>query len=249
MSEINDGPDPEKTRAARTPPPPPPPRNIPSSPADGPTRFIPVTPQRRPTPPGRPADPPARTPPPPPPPPRPAPPPRVDRGGTESPGEVPWWQTINRDRPPKPPPPPTPPAAPPVPLVKHAPPPAASPPTPQAVPPASRRSRAWWWVTALAGAAVLIAGTALALSLTVTSPPINVLDVAKTQRQVEQILSDPLEGYGAGTVSAMVCNNGVNPTIKRGSEFSCTATVDGTQRRIAVVFQDDDGTYAVDRPR
>jgi len=133
--------------------------------------------------------------------------------------------------------------------VKHRPPPAASQPTPQAASPASRRSRAWWWVTALAGAAVLIAGTALVLSLTATSPPTKVLDVAKTQRQVEQILRDPLEGYGAGTVNAVVCNNGVNPTIKRGSEFSCTATVDGTQRRIAAVFQDDDGTYAVDRPR
>ena len=238
MSEITDGPDPEKTREARTPPPPPPPpptRNMPSSPADGPTRFIPVTPPRRPQPPGQPAHRPARTQPPPPPPPRrqapapqprPAPPPGSDRGGTERPGELPWWQTINRDRPPKPPPPPAPPAAPQSPPVKHAPPTAASPPTPQAAPPASRRSRVWWWVTALAGAAVLIAGTALVLSLTATRTPTKVLDVAKTQRQVEQILRDPLEGYGAGKVTAVVCNNGVNPTITRGGEFSWSATVD-----------------------
>ena len=96
---------------------------------------------------------------------------------------------------------------------------------------------------------MLIAGTALVLSLTATRTPTKVLDVAKTQRQVEQILRDPLEGYGAGKVTAVVCNNGVNPTITRGGEFSCSATVDGTQRRIAVVFQDEDGTYAVDRPR
>lgn len=96
---------------------------------------------------------------------------------------------------------------------------------------------------------MLIAGAALVLSFTETRTPARVLDIAKTQRQVEQILRDPLEGYGAGTVTAVVCNNGINPTIARGSEFSCTATVDGSQRRIAVVFQDDDGTYAVDRPR
>lgn len=260
MSEMSDGVDPEKTREARTPPPPPrlPTRDIPSSPADGPTRFIPVTPPRRRQPPGQPSIRPARTPPPPSLPPRqqapvqhprPAPSPGSGRGGTERPSELPWWQTINRDRLPKPPPPPKPPAAPPVPPVKHAPPPAASPPTPRAAPPTSRRSKARWWVTALAGAAVLIAGTALVLSLTATRIPTKVLDVAKTQRQVEQILRDPLEGYGAGDVTAVVCNNGVNPTIKRGSEFSCTATVDGNQRSIAVVFQDDDGTYAVDRPR
>ncbi len=254
MSETNDGDDPEKTREARTPPPPPPTRNIPSSPADGPTRFIPVTPPRRPHPPDQRAHPPGIPPPPPrrrppAPPPRPAPAPRVDRPGTERPGELPWWQTINRDRPPKPPPPPTPPAAPQTPPVKHAPPVAAPPPPPQAASPASRRSKAWWGVTAFAAAAVLIAGAALVLSLTETRTPARVLDIAKTQRQVEQILRDPLEGYGAGTVTAVVCNNGINPTIARGSEFSCKATVDGSQRRIAVVFQDDDGTYAVDRPR
>lgn len=85
--------------------------------------------------------------------------------------------------------------------------------------------------------------------MTGTRTPARVLDIAKAQQQVEQILRDPLDGYGAGTVSAVVCNNGINPTIKAGSGFSCDATVDGAPRRIAVVFQDDDGTYAVDRPR
>ena len=254
MSEIPDENDPDKTRLT---PVPPPARRIPSSPADGPTRFIPVTPPRRaPHPPGQPAHPPARIPPPPPlrplqrppaPPPRPAAPPRVDRGHNEPPGELPWWQTINRDRPPKPPPVSAPPAAPPAAPVKRAPP--SPPPPPPAAPTASSSSKAWWWITAFAGMAVLIAGTALVLALTGTRTPAKVLDIATTQRQVEQILRDPLEGYGAGTVTGVVCNSGVNPTISRGSEFSCAATVDGTQRRIAVVFQDDDGTYAVDRPR
>ena len=89
----------------------------------------------------------------------------------------------------------------------------------------------------------------MAISLTETRPPARVLDIAKAQRQVEQILRDPLDGYGAGTVTGVECNNGINPTISRGSGFSCDAIVDGAPRRIAVAFQNDDGTYAVDRPR
>ena len=258
MSEINDRPDPDQTRETKTPAPNPPTRHIPPSPADGPTRFIPVTPPRQaPRQPGPPARPGAHPPPaPPPPPPRyrpptgpprpPSPPPAGSRPRHDDPPEqLPWWQTINRDRPPKPPPSPKPAPAP----AKAAHPPAAPPRTPTTSPAAAGRSKAWWWVTALAAAAVAIAGTALAISLTETRPPARVLDIAKAQRQVEQILRDPLDGYGAGTVTGVECNNGINPTISRGSGFSCDAIVDGAPRRIAVAFQNDDGTYAVDRPR
>ena len=246
MSEFDDRPDPGKTRETRTPPPNPPARHIPPSPADGPTRFIPVTPPRHGAQqPGQPARPPAHRPRPPLPPPAP-PPQNRDRPRHEPPPEpLPWGQTINRDRPPTPPPAPRPAPAP----AKPADPPVAPPRTPTASPAAPGRSKAWWWVTALAATAVAVAGTALALSVTGTRTPAKVLDIAKAQRQVEQILRDPLDGYGAGTVTAVVCNNGINPTIKAGSGFSCDATVDGAPRRIAVVFQDDDGTYAVDRPR
>ena len=260
MNKMNDEvPDPEKTRETRTPPPIPPTPHIPPSPADGPTRFISVTPPRQqPHPPGPPARPPAHLQPPlpPPPPPRyrppaahsrppaaPPPPPRVDRRREEPAGETPWWQTINQDRPPKP----LRAAAPPAP-VRHAAPP-APPHQPKPTPTTASRPKAWWWVTAIAAVAVAIAGTALALSLTGTPTPTKVLDISKTQRAVEQILRDPVDGYGAGTVTGVTCNNGLDPTIKRGDEFSCDATVDGAPRRVAVVFQDDEGTYAVDRPR
>ncbi len=82
-----------------------------------------------------------------------------------------------------------------------------------------------------------------------TRTPPTVLDIAATQRQVEQILRDPLDGYGADVVTRVVCNDGVNPTVKEGAGFTCEAVVDGAKRQIAVVFQDEVGTYAVDRPR
>lgn len=105
------------------------------------------------------------------------------------------------------------------------------------------------WGTAFAELAVLIGGTALVLCLTGTRTPAEVLDVAKTQRQVKQILRDPLGGYGSGVVTGVVCNAGGNPTATPGSESACAAAVGGTARRIAVIFQQDDGTYAVNRPR
>ncbi|MCB9409361.1 DUF4333 domain-containing protein [Mycolicibacterium sp.] len=76
-----------------------------------------------------------------------------------------------------------------------------------------------------------------------------VLDVSGAQRGVEQVLMDPVDGYGAQSVSGVVCNDGKNPAVRRGATFSCNAVVDGTPRQVAVVFQDDAGTYAVDRPR
>lgn len=74
------------------------------------------------------------------------------------------------------------------------------------------------------------------------------LDISKTQRAVEQILRDPVDSCGARTVTRVTCNSQVGPTIKRGDEFSCDATVDGAPRRVAVVFQDDDGTCGPARP-
>ena len=50
-------------------------------------------------------------------------------------------------------------------------------------------------------------------------------------------------------MTALVCNDGVNPAVEKGAESTCEAVVDGVARRVAVVFQDDAGTYAVDRPR
>lgn len=95
-------------------------------------------------------------------------------------------------------------------------------------------------------AAAVLAGIALQHN---TSAPTKVLNIATAQQAVIRILSDPVDGYGATSVTNVWCNNGINPAITQGASFTCTATIDGTARQVAVVFQDNDGTYAVDRPR
>lgn len=76
-----------------------------------------------------------------------------------------------------------------------------------------------------------------------------VLDVRQAEAGVQQILSDPINGYGANDVSAVRCNNGQNPSAGKGDSFSCEVDINGSTRHVDVVFQDDDGTYAVDGPR
>ena len=76
-----------------------------------------------------------------------------------------------------------------------------------------------------------------------------VLDVSAAQRGVEQVLLDPVDGYGLTSVGSVVCNDGVNPTVERDTSFSCDVVVDGERKQVAAIFQSDDGTYAVDRPR
>jgi hypothetical protein len=75
------------------------------------------------------------------------------------------------------------------------------------------------------------------------------LDVSKVQTGVLQTLSDPASGYGANTVSGVSCNGGRNPSARKGTTFTCTATVNGAQRKVSVAVSDDSGTYEVDRPR
>ena len=76
-----------------------------------------------------------------------------------------------------------------------------------------------------------------------------VLDVSKAEAGVQRILVDPADGYGATSVTNVVCNNGNDPEIKKGATFTCDVVVDGRKRQVLVVFQDDEGTYEVDRPR
>jgi hypothetical protein len=75
------------------------------------------------------------------------------------------------------------------------------------------------------------------------------LDVTKAQEGVAQILADPVNGYGAQSVSDVQCNNGKNPIAAKDRTFTCEANVDGTHRQITAVFVDDHGTYEVDWPR
>lgn len=58
-----------------------------------------------------------------------------------------------------------------------------------------------------------------------------------------------VDGYGATSVSDVECNNGEDPEIKKGGTVTCDVVVDGRKRTVLVVFQDDNGSYEVDRPR
>ncbi|EUA42180.1 hypothetical protein I553_6040 [Mycobacterium xenopi 4042] len=75
------------------------------------------------------------------------------------------------------------------------------------------------------------------------------LDINKAQAGVQQILSDETNGYGAKNVKDVKCNNGQNPTVKKGATFDCEVSIDGTKRQVTVTFQDNKGTYEVGRPK
>jgi hypothetical protein len=75
------------------------------------------------------------------------------------------------------------------------------------------------------------------------------LDVNKAQAGVQQILTDDINGYGARNVKDVKCNNGQNPTVKRGGTFACDVSIDGAKRQVTVTFQDNKGTYEVGRPK
>ena len=75
------------------------------------------------------------------------------------------------------------------------------------------------------------------------------LDVNKAQAGVQQILTDETNGYGAKNVKDVKCNNGQNPTVKKGDTFNCQVSIDGTIRQVTVTFQDNNGTYEVGRPK
>ena len=75
------------------------------------------------------------------------------------------------------------------------------------------------------------------------------LDVTKVQDGVLHTLSDPASGYGANDVTDVSCNGGHNPSARRGTTFTCNATVNGAAHHITVLVSDDRGTYEIDGPR
>ena len=112
-----------------------------------------------------------------------------------------------------------------------------------------KRSRAVIGTVAGVFAAILVA---VVLVLGFWAPGFFVttkLDVSKAQVGVQQILTDETNGYGAKNVKDVKCNNGQNPTVKKGSSFDCDVSIDGTKRQVTVTFQDNKGTYEVGRPK
>ena len=75
------------------------------------------------------------------------------------------------------------------------------------------------------------------------------LDLDAAQTGVEQVLRDPVNGYGRNDVSDVRCNDGHNPTVTKGGGFTCSVNVGGAPRHVAVQFTDDAGSYQVDQPR
>jgi hypothetical protein len=76
-----------------------------------------------------------------------------------------------------------------------------------------------------------------------------VLDVKQAESGVKEILSDPINGYGADEVDSVKCNNGENPKVATNNSFTCQVQINGATRQVNVEFTDDSGTYAVDGPR
>jgi hypothetical protein len=107
-----------------------------------------------------------------------------------------------------------------------------------------------WLLVGIGALAVLIGASVLLGNISKLSAAGGTfLDVAKVQAGVLQTLADPAGGYGANTVTEVSCNNGRNPSAKRGTTFTCDATVNGAPRHVTVVVSDDNGTYEIDGPR
>lgn len=113
--------------------------------------------------------------------------------------------------------------------------------------PAKRKGRPLLIACAIGG--VLIVAAVVAVVVTVKLLPTRVLDVRRAEAGVREILTDPINGYGANDVSAVRCNNGADPVAHKGDSFTCEVQVNGHQRHVNVLFLDDEGTYAVDGPR
>jgi hypothetical protein len=177
--------------------------------------------------------------------------------GSGVPAEEPWWKNANTRVPPPPVPAPT---------RVPAPPRVPRPPQPQARrgdrpsqpqvrnrhgKSTPRRNRGQIALLSVIGVIAITAG-AVGLMVGLSKFDVlkgKVLDVSKAEAGVQRILLDTDAGYSATNVSDVACNDGKDPEIKKGSSFTCAVVVDGRKRNVLVVFQDDNGTYEVDRPR
>ncbi len=168
--------------------------------------------------------------------------------------DVPWWQTINQDHRNRGP---TPrlagrPQPPPRRRRSTLPQPAAG--TRQSAPPVTSHKPSRRYQYALAFGVVLVMALVAGITIGALAGRHNklsnkVLDIGKAQQGVAQVLVDPINGYGLSSLGSVSCNGGSNPIVQQGNSFTCDVTVNQEQRHVTVVFQDDQGTYAVDRPR
>lgn len=118
-------------------------------------------------------------------------------------------------------------------------------PAPHRAAPQSADGRKWLFVGA-AAITVLVAGIGV---WQFAFRDVTVIRVEQAEDGVRQILSDPINGYGANNISALRCNGGKDPSAAKGDSFTCAVEIDGAIRQVYVEFQDDKGTFAVDGPR
>jgi Domain of unknown function (DUF4333) len=121
-------------------------------------------------------------------------------------------------------------------------------------PSASTSKASGSWAKRLFIAAAVIAvlsGAAIAVLMVtgVLKHDIKKIAVAGVQTQVQQVLVDRITGYNADEIKDVKCNNGQDPTVKKGDSFNCNVNVRGKQHQLTVTFQDDNGTYEVGLPQ
>ncbi len=76
---------------------------------------------------------------------------------------------------------------------------------------------------------------------------IRTFDHVKVEAGVTRILTDPApNGYGLQGVSGISCPS--NQPVKVDAKFTCTGTVNGTQKQIVITVKDADGKYEVAPP-
>jgi hypothetical protein len=114
----------------------------------------------------------------------------------------------------------------------------------------ARPGRGQLWAVLAIGAVALCA---MAVVLIVRAGPIKSLtadrlEITAAQAGVRNVLADPATGYGLAGVNDVTCNHGVDPTIFKGTSFTCELTINGHQLQTTVTFVDDRGTYSVGRP-
>ncbi|MBI2700834.1 MAG: DUF4333 domain-containing protein [Mycobacterium sp.] len=123
-----------------------------------------------------------------------------------------------------------------------------SPPPAQQTPKKSAsKSKPWLIGGAIAAALVVVVLVVLMVSGAVAGDTKKVA-VAGVQTEVQQVLLDRITGYNDGDITNVRCNDGQDPTVKKGRSFTCDVTVRGQQRQLKVTFEDDNGTYEVGLP-
>ena len=98
-------------------------------------------------------------------------------------------------------------------------------------------------------AALIVGAVAVLMVSGVVKHDTKKVAVAGVQAEVQQVLVDRITGYSSDDIKDVKCNNGQDPTVKKGGSFACDVTVRGKQHQLTVTFQDDSGTYEVGLPQ